>query len=71
MNAAFVNITPGIKGVYTNNRCGGFAEGSQNIVWEQKGLIFEASLRAAANIKQELLEIATLMANEPPIKSVR
>jgi hypothetical protein len=70
-NAAFVNIKPGIKGVYTNNRCGGSGEGTQTILWEQNGLIFEATLRAAANIKKELLEVATSMADEPPIQSVR
>jgi len=70
-NAASVNIKPGIKGIYTNIRCGGTGEGSQTIFWKQNGLTFSAQLRAAANIKQELLEIATSMANEPPIKSVK
>ncbi|MEG4202704.1 hypothetical protein QUA20_02055 [Microcoleus sp. Pol7_A1] len=70
-NAVSVNIKPGIKGVYTNIRCGGSGDGSQTIFWKQNGLTFSAQLRAAANIKQELLEIATSMANEPPIKSAK
>ncbi len=70
-NTVSVNIKPGIQGVYTNIRCGGTGDGSQTIFWEQNGLIFSAQLRAAANIKQELLEIATSMANEPPIKSAQ
>jgi hypothetical protein len=70
-NAVSVNIKPGIKGVYTNIRCGGSGDGSQTIFWKQNGLTFSAQLRAADNIKQEMLEIATSMANEPPIKSVR
>jgi hypothetical protein len=70
-NTVSVNIKPGIQGVYTNIRCGGTGDGSQTIFWKQNGLTFSAQLRAAANIKQELLEIATSMANEPPIQSVR
>ncbi|MCU0547420.1 MAG: hypothetical protein MUE44_35540 [Oscillatoriaceae cyanobacterium Prado104] len=70
-NATSVNIKPGIKGVYTNIRCGGSGDGSQTIFWKQNGLTFSAQLRAAANIKQELLEIATSMASEPPIKSAK
>lgn len=70
-NAVSVNIKPGIKGVYTNIRCGGTGDGSQTIFWKQNGLTFSAQLRAADNIKQELLEIATSMANEPPIKSAK
>jgi hypothetical protein len=70
-NAVSVNIKPGIQGVYTNIRCGGSGDGSQTIFWKQNGLTFSAQLRAADNIKQELLEIATSMANEPPIQSTK
>lgn len=70
-NAASVNIKPGLKGVYTNIKCGGSGDGSQTIFWKQNGLTFSAQLRAATNIKQELLDIATSMANEPPIQSAK
>jgi len=70
-NAVSVNIKPGIKGVYTNIRCRGTGDGSQTIFWKQNGLTFSATLRAADNIKQELLEVAASMASEPPIQSVR
>ncbi|MEG4087943.1 hypothetical protein [Microcoleus sp. Pol12B4] len=70
-NAVSVNIKSGIQGVYTNIRCGGSGDGSQTIFWKQNGLTFSAQLRAAANIKQELLDVATSMANEPPIQSAK
>jgi hypothetical protein len=70
-NAVSVNIKPGIQGIYTNIRCGGSGDGSQTIFWKQNGLTFSAQLRAATNIKQELLDVATSMANERPIKSAK
>ncbi|MCW5312957.1 hypothetical protein GTQ43_03555 [Nostoc sp. KVJ3] len=63
-----INLKAGIRGFYFYARSGS-AGYRHHVFWEQNGLFFEVESRALS--KQQVINMAISMANEPPIKSAR
>jgi hypothetical protein len=69
-HTARITLKTGIVGTYVHADTGGASSGSFGVViWEQDGQTFVVSLPLLD--KQKILDIATSMANEPPVRSAR